>query len=429
MTKLPPPKNARMAIVSHVHPSLSKGGAELSAYALYQALLALGHDVIFIAAVPEARLSEVVLSSIREFAIPHDPSAYDHFYHIGGADTRDALLAVIAETEARLVNFHHFMNIGVNALRAVAELPGVTTLLTLHEFLAICHNHGQMITRNNLRLCDASSPRACQGCYPENSVQQFAMRQNHFLDAFALVDGFISPSRFLARRYVDWGIPAERMTMVENGLNSISEPAPPRQRRSGDRSWTFGYFGQITPFKGLSTLLDAADQIAGYEELPERIKLRVHGNMVGQSQQFLDRFAAAVERHPFLTYAGAYENSDVPRLMADCDYVLVPSIWWENSPVVIQEAYAVGRPVICSGIGGMAEKVADGTTGLHFTPSDPYDLLRALEIAADQTVFDGLRQRLPATTSSISMAQAYLEAFSRWAAPDAAAHIPETIAP
>ena len=50
---------------------------------------------------------------------------------------------------------------------------------------------------------------------------------------------------------------------------------------------------------------------------------------------------------------------------AVANYVVVPSIWWENSPVVIQEAYAARRPVICSGIGGMAEKVIDGVTGLH----------------------------------------------------------------
>jgi glycosyltransferase involved in cell wall biosynthesis len=410
-----------MAIISHVHPSLSKGGAELSAYALYQALRRLDQDVIFIAAVPEARLSEVVLGSSREFAIPHDPSAYDHFYHIGGANTRDALLDVIRGTGVRIANFQHFMNIGVNALRAVAELPEVTTLLTLHEYLAICHNHGQMITRTNQTLCEMSSPRGCQRCYPDNSAQQFAMRKNHFLDAFVLVDGFISPSRFLARRYVEWGIPADRLTVIENGLDLVPEPAPQRRRRPGDRSWTFGYFGQITPFKGLSSLLDVADQIAGYEELPERIRLRIHGNMVGQSQEFLDRFAACVERHPFLSYVGPYENDDVRRLMAQCDYVVVPSIWWENSPVVIQEAYAVGRPVICSGIGGMAEKVADGVTGLHFTPNDPFDLLRALEIAADQQVFDELCKQLPPVTAGATMANAYLDAIARWSVSDDAA--------
>jgi len=418
MRPLAPPHGERLAIVSHVHPSLSKGGAEISAYALFKALGALGHDAVFIAAVPQARLNEVVLASEREFAVGHDPAAYDHFYHIGGSDTRDALVDIVLRTGATLVNFHHFMNMGINAVRAVAELPGLTSLLTIHEYLAICHNHGQMITLPNQRLCEASSPRACQGCYPEHSLQQFAMRRSHFFDAFGAVDGFVSPSRFLAGRFVEWGIPADRIAVIENGLRACGQPAPARRRRAGDRSWVFGYFGQITPFKGLPTLLDLADQIAGYEELPERIRLRVHGNMVGQSQAFLDRFAAAVDRHPHLSYAGPYENSDVPRLMADCDYVVVPSIWWENSPVVIQEAHATGRPVICSGIGGMAEKVGDGISGLHFSPGDPHDLLRAIEIASDQQIYDDLRSKLPLPHSAESMAQSYVEAFGRWRAPD-----------
>ena len=56
--------------------------------------------------------------------------------------------------------------------------------------------------------------------------------------------------------------------------------------------------------------------------------------------------------------------------MAEIDWVVVPSIWWENSPLVIQEAFLHGRPVICSDIGGMAEKVRHGVDGLHFRVGD-----------------------------------------------------------
>jgi len=60
---------------------------------------------------------------------------------------------------------------------------------------------------------------------------------------------------------------------------------------------------------------------------------------------------------------------------------VVPSIWWENSPLVIQEAFLHGRPVICSDIGGMSEKVTDGVNGLHFRVGDPYSLADALRRA------------------------------------------------
>jgi glycosyltransferase involved in cell wall biosynthesis len=69
--------------------------------------------------------------------------------------------------------------------------------------------------------------------------------------------------------------------------------------------------------------------------------------------------------------------------MSRCDWVVIPSIWWENSPVVIQEAALAGRPVLCSRIGGMAEKVQDGVTGLHFEAGSVADLAGRIEQIAD----------------------------------------------
>jgi glycosyltransferase involved in cell wall biosynthesis len=412
-----------IAIVSHAHPSISKGGAEISAYAVYQGLLALGHDAIFIAAVPESLATRVELGSRREYAISVDPADYDYFYHIGSSTVCDQLIDIIERNSVKIVNFHHFMNFGTNSLRAVAERPGIRTVLTLHEFVAICHHHGQMITRPALNLCEKSSTASCASCFPENSGQQFAMRRRHFLNSFAALDGFVSPSKFLAQRFIEWGAPAERMQVVENGLAHVPPIAPPRRKRVGDEQWVFGYFGQINPFKGLSTILDAADLIAEYEDLPETLKIRIHGNMVGQSQEFIDRFEACVAKHSFLTYAGAYDNSVVSRLMSDCDYMIIPSSWWENSPVVIQEAYAVGRPIICTGIGGMAEKVIDGVTGLHFNLRDHVDLVRVIEIAATQQMNAKLRTGLPKVPDSTEMAQKYLEIFEML--PPAEKPIPE----
>ncbi len=81
--------------------------------------------------------------------------------------------------------------------------------------------------------------------------------------------------------------------------------------------------------------------------------------------------------------AGRYDRTRVAgELMAEVDWVIVPSIWWENSPLVIQEAFTYGRPVICSGIGGMAEKVTDGVNGLHFRVGDPRSLAETMRRAA-----------------------------------------------
>jgi glycosyltransferase involved in cell wall biosynthesis len=64
--------------------------------------------------------------------------------------------------------------------------------------------------------------------------------------------------------------------------------------------------------------------------------------------------------------------------MSSYDWIVVPSIWWENSPVVIQEAHLAGKPVLCARMGGMAEKVAENIDGRFFEPANASDLARQL---------------------------------------------------
>jgi glycosyltransferase involved in cell wall biosynthesis len=81
---------------------------------------------------------------------------------------------------------------------------------------------------------------------------------------------------------------------------------------------------------------------------------------------------------------GAYRRDEMAKLLAAVDWVITPSIWWENAPLVIQEAFQQRRPVICSDIGGMAEAVANGHDGLHFRTGDPADLARAMRRAMNE---------------------------------------------
>jgi hypothetical protein len=203
------------------------------------------------------------------------------------------------------------------------------------------------------------------------------------------------------------------MAVIENGLSRLLPKAPPRARNENTQ-WVFGFFGQINPFKGVDMILRAVELIGGSKSLANRISIRIHGNIVGQTEEFEARFTKMVRKYDFLSYAGPYENSSVGRLMADCDYVLIPSTWWENSPVVIQEAFAAGRPVICTGIGGMAEKVQNGVSGLHFRFGDPADLVSTLDKAADPDSFAQLSAGIPGVYDAAGMAREYLKVFDQF---------------
>lgn len=412
-------RRERIAIVSHAHPSISKGGAEGAAYGLYLGLRTIGADAIFIAACQRTDVGRLRLGSDREFVVTTEPDQYEHFYHLAAPSVTRQLLELLRREQITLINFHHFLNFGMNALHHLALLhmkPGLALyrpqiVLTLHEFLLICNHHGQMVTRPAQTLCSSATAHKCATCFPDHTPQQFERRRALFLQAIGNLAAYVAPSRFLAGRMVHWGLPANNIAVIENGVEGAGIGHRVRKPRIPGAPFVFGYFGQITPFKGVSTLLDAADFFAKQRSFQNDIEIRIHGNMVGQGQDFLDRCKAVFERHSFVTYTGPYENTDVNALMSACDYVLVPSVWWENSPLVIQEAFLSGCPVICSGIGGMAEKVEDGVSGLHFRVGSGADLARVMRIAADPSLHDKLAAGLPKVDDHVAAAQRYLSLF------------------
>src|SRR5204863_4376445 len=124
----------------------------------------------------------------------------------------------------------------------------------------------------------------------------------------------------------------------------------------------------------------------------------IHGaNLDWAPTAFQDKLRALLEEAGgSVTLVGQYEPEDLPKLMAETDWVVVPSIWWENSPLVIQEAFLYGRPVICSDIGGMAEKVTQGVNGLHFSVGDPRSLANVIRTAVTTPgLWDELREGIP----------------------------------
>jgi glycosyltransferase involved in cell wall biosynthesis len=129
-------------------------------------------------------------------------------------------------------------------------------------------------------------------------------------------------------------------------------------------------------------LLDAARMLRqrlrrSRSDLAPRIV--IHGSMAG-SPEFQSRLAEKLAAMgDMVEYRGAYDMGEVVDLMSAAGWIVVPSTWWENSPVVIEEAFHAGRPVICGNIGGMKEKVAHEVNGLHFRARDPADLSATLE--------------------------------------------------
>ena len=112
--------------------------------------------------------------------------------------------------------------------------------------------------------------------------------------------------------------------------------------------------------------------------------LWIHGaNLEHAKPEFRAELRELLEKtREKVTFAGRYERHELAELLARTDWVVIPSIWWETGPLTVSEAFMHDRPVICSNIGGMSERVEDGVNGLHFRRGDAHDLAAVLQRAA-----------------------------------------------
>ncbi|SDH26937.1 glycosyltransferase family 4 protein [Bosea robiniae] len=382
----------RILVVAHNHPSLHPGGTEIFAHDLTQAYREQGCEVLFLGATNAMHREPhpgTALQAIGEDVVLWS-AHYDRFHmsQIDHYGTLQDLATLLEEFRPDVIHVHHLVLIGAEFLTLARRLlPQASIVMTLHDYYPICHHDGLMVRPGDRQRCNGSSPSACHGCFPEIGSDRFLLRERFIKTHLAAVDRFVAPSRFLRQRYVDWGLPGERIEVIANA-RPAQEAAPHRQAKG--RRTSFGYFGNLNPWKGVLPLLQAAQLLHAFGDT--EFSLRIHGGAPFQSEAFttaLDTALAGAEG--VVTHCGAYSRDEVPGLMAEVDWVVMPSIWWENAPLVIQEAFQHRRPPIVSAIGGMAEMVRDEIDGLHVRPGDPAALARTLRRAMDEA---GLWQRL-----------------------------------
>jgi glycosyltransferase involved in cell wall biosynthesis len=403
----------RVLIVAHGHPELNPGGGEFAAYLLFCGLRRTPgvepHFLAWAAVAPERPSGRVSAFASRRDESVIATRAFDSFLlSQPSAGVLAEFKRFLARIDPDVVHFHHYTNLGIEFVTAARQTqPDARLVVTFHEYLAICHHYGTMVKTAGFALCAAAGDKACAACFPSIPANDFARRRHHLQSHFAVVDRFVAPSEFLRRRYVDWGIPAERVSVLANGI----DPAAPRRRphRAGERRAVFGFFGQIHPFKGLLELLDAFDRLEWLRPAPAApIRLVIHGayleanhpDYVARFRDLLAKTAARVE------FRGPYRRRDLDRLMAAVDWVIVPSIWWENAPLVIEEALARRRPVVCSDIGGMAERVRPGRDGFHFPAGNAAALAGLLNwLGGNDAVWEALQATMrPAATIAETVA-------------------------
>lgn len=391
-------KKLKVLHLCHNHPDLHPGGTEIFALDLHRALKASGEvEGLFIGCVDENHRRQRPGTVFQGIGPNSDEMLmwtghFDNFYlsQIDLHGIVPELTELLGTVKPDIVHFHHILLMGVEILFLVRRvLPKAKILLSLHDYYAICAHDGQMVTTTERRPCHQASPDACHRCFPQLEPEHFVLRERHIKTHFSVVDRFLSPSNFLRRRFIGWGLAPDRIEVLRNAR---PEPAisPHRQMQGSEGRNRFAYFGNLNPNKGVLVLLEAARLLN--QRRPGTFRLDIHGGAPFQSDAFKDQLAAALAKvEGFVRWHGAYQATEMADLMREIDWVVTPSIWWENAPLVIDEAFAQCRPVIASDMGGMAESVRHQIDGLTFRPGDATALADTLERAmAEPQLWDKL---------------------------------------
>ena len=396
--------NPRILQIVHDHPAFTSGGTEWIAHDLTTELRRLGAAARLVAASTSLSRPEAAPGALEAFGEDFllRTGAYDAF-----SMTRDdgptwvaSLSRVLADVRPDLVHLHGLDRIGADVVHTIrAHRPRARIVMTLHDYQSICARDGLMVTQDGA-LCHGATPGRCRTCLPQLSVARHALREARLKSVLSEIDLFIAPSQFLKTRYMAWGLDESRIAIVPNGVPAAQGCPPVR----GDR---FAFFGNLAEHKGIYVLLDAAARIA---RRGGTLRIAIHGGFTWAAEAERRRFTEAVERAaPVAHHHGPYDRSDLAGLMAQADWVVVPSTWWENAPLVILEAQRAGRPVICTGIGGMAESVTHGVTGLHVPRGDPAALAETIEAAAaDAALCRRLFMNIRPPDDVATMARAHL---------------------
>ncbi len=198
------------------------------------------------------------------------------------------------------------------------------------------------------------------------------------------IDLFITPSSYLRHEFIRFGFAPDKIIFADNGFVTSGwtrrSDLPPVARR-------FAFVGSLVKHKGMHVLLEA------FHSLPPDAELAVCGSFE-TAPEYSSKLLEQCD-HPGVRFLQQVPNDRIPALLAETDCLVVPSIWTENSPLTVHEAFLSGIPVIASRLGGHVDLLGEGG-GLLYDADDPEDLARQLRrIYQEEGLLHELAQSIP----------------------------------
>jgi glycosyltransferase involved in cell wall biosynthesis len=432
----------RVLLTAHAFLPRSLAGVEVYTARLARALQALGHEVLVLAAAHDLSAPAYAVSRRRlgrlevvEIANAHLEGTLEATYHAPALDR--ALGGILDGFRPDCVHAQHLLNLSTGLFDAAREV-GAPLVLTLHDYWLSCPRDGLRM-RADGALCAVVDHRVCAQCLSESPhlvapLQRGAThaarraglggalhalhrraprlttgamrlmrrmspvrtedlgraldtRAAHLRDRVREAAALLAPTQFARDRAVEWGVPPAQIRVMPLGaVEGPTRPRPPGPRRR------LGYVGTMAPHKGVHVLLEAVRGLAGGDWTLDLV-----GN-TDLDPAYGARLRALAGRDPRIRFRGAIGPEAQGPLWESLDALVVPSLWWENSPLAVLEALSAGVAVVASRTGGVPEVLPEAA-GVLVPPGDLGALRTALEGLIEGRLLAGALEALPLKTS------------------------------
>ena len=274
---------------------------------------------------------------------------------------------------AHLHNIYHQISPSILHTLAKKKIPVV---MTLHDYKMACASYSMMVHGKPCEACSGGryfeiiKNKCVKGSFVKSCLAALEMYVHHrVFEIYDNVDIFISPSLFLKHKLEDMGFKKE-IVHLPNFIDT--EKFKKVNSEENDRENAIIYFGRLSLEKGLYTLIKAAKLL----KTNRKIEIKIIGD--GPIREDLEEKVKS-DGINSVRFLGYLKGEALYKEVKKCLAVVLPSEWYENNPMSVLEAFALGKPVIGASIGGIPELVKDNITGLTFEPGNAEDLRNKIE--------------------------------------------------
>lgn len=298
-------------------------------------------------------------------------------YSFEAQNNISALLDVFPADICHAHNIYH--HISPSILKIVKQ-RGIPVVMTLHDLKLACPAYNMLASDGVCERCKGGHihnvlvRRCIKGSVTLSAIVMAESLLHNAIQTFEkYVDRFVVPSRFYINKLIEWGWDEARFTYIPNTVNTDEFRAEYKPGRS------FVYFGRLSREKGVATLIKAA----ALASVPVKI--------IGTGHEEASLRELARELGSDVSFLGYLSGDALHDAIRSSRTVILPSEWYENAPLSILEAYALGKPVIGADIGGIPELIRSGETGSVFKSGSVEDLSTMLtnyDLMADAQISD-----------------------------------------